>query len=110
MNIKDYQLASRRFLNKDLSFNEKILNMGLGLSGEVGEVNDQIKKGFFQGHPINLKHMEEELGDVMWYLVNLATLYGMDMEKILEGNYNKLSTRYPDGFSEEASMLRVDKK
>ena len=110
MDIKTYQNESVKFLNNELSTREKVLNMCLGISGESGEVNDAIKKFMFQGHQINLYDLEEELGDVCWYLVNLATLFNLDMESILERNYNKLSTRYPKGFSIEDSIARVDKQ
>ena len=110
MDIKTYQNESQRFLNKELSEKEKILNMCLGLSGELGEVNDAIKKHMFQGHELDLKNIKEELGDVCWYLFNLATLFNFDMERILEINYNKLSKRYPKGFSVQDSIARVDKQ
>ena len=109
MEIDKYQALSTRFMNPDLTHDEKIYNMCLGLSGEVGEVNDAIKKAKFQGHDLDYKNLHEELGDVMWYLSNLASILGFKMDDILEANYRKLSKRYPFGFTVNDSKLRRDK-
>ena len=45
-----------------------ILNACLGLSGEVGEFNDMIKKRIFHQKPLDDEHLRKELGDVMWYI------------------------------------------
>ena len=46
----------------------------------------------------------------MWYLTNIATLYGIPMSYILNENIKKLEERYPDGFSEEKSINRKEYK
>lgn len=106
MEIKEFQEKSIRTMNQDLDFSEKVCNMIFGINGEVGEVTDILKKHFFQGHGLDIDHLEEELGDVMFYIVNLATLYGLDMETILQKNIDKLSKRYKDKFTIEQSLNR----
>ena len=44
----------------------------------------------------------------MWYLTNIATLYGIPMTYILDENIKKLEERYPEGFSEEKSINRKE--
>ena len=44
----------------------------------------------------------------MFYIVNLATLYGFDMEEILQDNVAKLALRYKKGFTTEESIKRID--
>nr|WP_321022980.1 nucleoside triphosphate pyrophosphohydrolase family protein [Clostridium neonatale] len=73
---------------------------------ETGEVIDIIKKYLYQGHELNKEHVTEELGDVMFYITNLATLLGIDMQDVLQNNVDKLLKRYPNGFEKEKSVNR----
>lgn len=85
-----------------------IINACLGLSGEVGELTDMIKKQIFHGHELDRDHISKEISDVMWYLALMCHSYGFSMEKIAQMNIDKLRKRYPDGFSEYASQHRGD--
>ena len=40
MEINEYQKLAMTTLNKEIPFNQILINACLGLSGEVGEVND----------------------------------------------------------------------
>lgn len=106
MNLSEYQEKSMRTLSKDVKGNDRVLNMLLGMSGEMGEVIDLFKKHLFQGHELEIRKVREELGDVMFYIVNLCNLYDIELEDVLEGNYNKLLKRYPEGFDSERSVNR----
>lgn len=75
-----------------------ILNACLGLSGEVGEFNDLIKKAIFHEKPLDNQHAKKELGDVMWYVALMCTAFGWDLDEILQMNIDKLAKRYPKGF------------
>ena len=44
-----------------------VLHWALGLSGEVGEIVDPIKKHVFYNQPLDVPNIEEELGDVFYY-------------------------------------------
>ena len=61
----------------------------LGLCGESGEVAELIKKGI-RDNNLDEKELAKELGDVLWYLSNLAELYGYTLEDIANINKNKL--------------------
>jgi NTP pyrophosphatase (non-canonical NTP hydrolase) len=110
MDIQTYQRLSTRTMPTNLSQAETIAMLGLGIAGEAGEVVEIVKKDIFHGHMRDKKETEKEIGDLMFYIVNLATLYDLSMENILELNIEKLKIRYPNGFSTEDSIRRADVK
>ena len=85
-----------------------ILMACLGLSGEVGEFNDMIKKAVFHETPLDEEHAKKELGDIMWYVALMATSFGWQLDDIMELNIDKLKKRYPEGFSVYASNHRKE--
>lgn len=78
----------------------------LGLAGEAGEVADLIKKGVFHQHGLDHEKLKKELGDVLWYVAALCTRLGFTMSEVMQANVDKLMTRYPAGYSAEASQKR----
>lgn len=86
----------------------KILNCVIGANSEFGELADIVKKWHFQGHELDKEKALDELSDVMWYIVNLATALDISMENVLEHNINKLAKRYGAEFSTEKSIKRAD--
>lgn len=107
MDIKEFQAKSVRTVNKNLTTEQLMSNMCMGMSGETGEVIDVIKKHLYQGHTLDMEHLKEEIGDVMFYIVNLATVLNLDMQDILKCNIEKLEKRYPEGFEINKSVERV---
>ena len=85
-----------------------ILNACLGLSGEVGEFNDMIKKWVFHEKPFDEVHAKKELGDVLWYVAMMCHSFGWDLDEILQMNVDKLKARYPEGFSIELANNRKE--
>lgn len=105
MNFDRYQELAQRTSNT-INVNSKLLNGSLGLSGETGEVLDMIKKHLYQGHTLSNKELELELGDVLWYIAEIATARGLKMSNIAHKNIEKLEFRYPEGFEAEKSINR----
>lgn len=70
----------------------------LGIVGEAGEVADLLKKVLYHGKPLDVFHLREELGDVLWYLTSLAELHNLNLDDIAKANVEKLTKRYPNGF------------
>ena len=85
-----------------------IVNACFGLSGEVGEINDMVKKWVFHGHKMDKEELEKEIGDVMWYVALICTSLHIDLEEVMGKNIDKLKKRYPEGFSEKASVERSE--
>ena len=85
----------------------QILNAALGL-GESGETQDAVKKWIFQGHELDVDGIVKELGDQMFYVSVLARALNIDLSLVARKNTAKLRERFPDGFSEEASVNRVE--
>lgn len=80
----------------------------LGIAGEAGEFADLVKKEVGHGHPVDRTKIAKELGDVLWYVATLADAYGLTLDEVARGNIAKLRSRYPEGFTSEASLARVD--
>ena len=108
MKINEYQELALRTANKNKTQEDMLLNGALGLTGEAGEVADIIKKWKFQGHELNVEKIRDELGDVCWYIALMANAIDVSLEVVLLANINKLMLRYPEGFSTEKSLNRVD--
>lgn len=75
-----------------------ILNACLGLSGEVGEFNDMVKKWVFHEKELDIDHAKKEAGDICWYLAMLCESFGWSLDEIMQMNVDKLKARYPEGF------------
>lgn len=82
----------------------------LGVAGEAGEVADAVKKGVYHGGPIDRAKVIKEMGDTLWYLARLAAKIGTSLSEVALINAMKLATRYPNGYSDEASAARVDEE
>ena len=87
----------------------RLLTASIGLSGEVGEFNDIVKKVLFQGKEADedtIKHLRSELGDVCWYLAQAMIALDTSFEEVIDMNIAKLSDRYPGGFDALKSASR----
>jgi len=109
MNFTTYQQEARRTANASSPY-PLLFNWALGLCGETGEVVEIIKKATFHGYPLDVEKLEDELGDVLWYVTNLADSLGLDLGKIAEKNVAKLRKRYPSGFQKRRGMNAQDSK
>ncbi len=73
----------------------------LGLAGETGEVAEKIKKIIRDkgGHlsAADKIAIAKELGDVLWYLANLASELGLSLNDIAQTNLEKLRSRQARG-------------
>lgn len=69
------------------------LFLALALNGESGELGEKIKKYVREDDPEYLMEAYWELGDVLWYLTQLASLLNVRMEDVAEDNIDKLMDR-----------------
>jgi NTP pyrophosphatase (non-canonical NTP hydrolase) len=95
MQLDDYQAAARRTAIYDDRF--RVVYPALGLASEAGEVCGKVKKvlrdraGDFEKAP--LAALQDELGDVLWYVAMLAADLGLSLEEIAVRNLDKLRSR-----------------
>lgn len=97
IDFREYQKLAMRTCKKFDRKEDSIANVGLGLAGESGEVADIIKKHLC-GNPLNKEHLQEELGDILWYIAEACHVFDIDLMEIAKGNIEKLIKRYPNGF------------
>jgi hypothetical protein len=89
----------------------RFLTAAIGMPDEAGEFAGYAKKILFHGKPLNEENRQlllKELGDVAWYWVNACRALGIDPYDVLTENVNKLSSRYPGGFSAWLSENRKE--
>ncbi len=110
MDFNDYQIHARKTANEDNEALLRMVNWALGAAGEAGEVADNVKKIYFHDHEMDKEELKKELGDVLWYLANLAYEMDIRFEEVAIENIQKLAERYPEGFSEFASKNRKEYK
>ncbi len=102
-NLNQYQALAKRTANSSHSEKERKLLSALGLIGEAGEVIELIKKVEGHGHDLQIELLIEELGDVLWSIANISSLYGISLAEIANSNIQKLECRYPFGFEKNES-------
>jgi NTP pyrophosphatase (non-canonical NTP hydrolase) len=107
-----YQRRAAKTAKEHHSFDDprhaRVAVASMGLAGETGELIDALKKWVAHGHELNLSHVEKELGDILWYIAEIATVLELRLAGVAEGNLEKLEKRYGDSFSEEKSRGRKE--
>ena len=95
MEFNEYQKAA----NRTLYGKEQVLtNCALGLAGETGQVVDLVKNYTFRGQKLDKEELKHEMGDVLWYLSQVAEWADISFEEIAQTNIKTLNDRYPDGY------------
>ena len=67
-----------------------------------------VRKHAFMHHELDVVRLVTELGDALWCLTAAAGALGVSLDEIAAVNLTKLSRRYPEGYSDEASNARKD--
>lgn len=110
MTANEYQKNCMKFASQiSTATKDNLLLQGvMGINGEAGEAIDIVKKYLFQGHPLDKDHLAKELGDVLWYIATTAEALDIDLHTIMQTNIEKLSARYGERFSTDASLHRKE--
>jgi NTP pyrophosphatase (non-canonical NTP hydrolase) len=73
----------------------------LGLVGETGEIAEKFKKIYRDNNgqlsAEQVKDMQKELGDVLWYVNALCCYLGINLEDVAEANLHKVLDRKARG-------------
>ena len=99
MELSEYQQLSRRTAAYPRA--AWLAYPALGLAGEAGEVAEHAKKAIRDdGGTVGDERraaMAKELGDVLWYVAQISTELGLDLEDVARANLEKLSSRQRRG-------------
>lgn len=106
MDLKTYQNSAVVTLPNLSTHDDNITHMLFGMLTELGELTDVFKRNLAYGKDYDIVNIKEELGDIMWYWVNLCTILGFDPEEVLQVNINKLATRFADKFTQAEALNR----
>ncbi|MBI2889017.1 MAG: nucleoside triphosphate pyrophosphohydrolase family protein [Candidatus Liptonbacteria bacterium] len=100
MTFEEYQKESRKTAIYPNSGSNLVYPV-LGLAGEVGEVAEKVKKAFRDDGGVMSDErkaaLRGELGDVLWYVAQVATELGLSLEEVAKGNIEKLFSRKERG-------------
>ena len=109
--FEEYNKVAMRTAHHPTGNIAALLYCGCALTGEAGEVANEIKKVLRDDNGIlsdaRRDKLIEEIGDVLWYLNDLANEIGTSLEQCAVLNIAKLEARHRDqliaqGFAEAA--------
>ncbi len=116
MKFEDYQAEAHKFAFPNMPTMEPVL----GLGGEAGEVLEKFKKLLrgdyditpdfhgptlggpmvpFRDYEKFSSDVKKELGDVLWYLAEIASVHGWNLGELAQANLDKLTDRRQRGVS-----------
>ena len=99
MEFSEYQRFSRR--TAEYPREAWLTYPALGLAGEAGEVAEHAKKALRDdaGRITDERRaaMSKELGDVLWYVAQLTSELGLELDQIARDNLEKLFSRQRRG-------------
>jgi NTP pyrophosphatase (non-canonical NTP hydrolase) len=111
MNFNDYQRDAQKTdrvpgRKNSLPGDDVIVPL-LGLAGETGELLSEYKKHLRDGksHLLFKDRIAEELGDLLWYVANVAEKFDLQLDKIAQINLEKTQSRWG---SQNSSSLNFD--
>jgi NTP pyrophosphatase (non-canonical NTP hydrolase) len=100
MDFNDYQTKSRKTAGYP-PIGHPVIYPTLGLVNEAGEVAGKIKKVFRDRDgeisPEVRDALKAELGDVLWYIAQVATELDLSLDEIAKYNIAKLYDRLERG-------------
>lgn len=100
MKFDEYQKKSRKTAGYP-SIGHPVVYPTLGLAGEASEVANKVKKIFRDDNgnftPERIEQIKKELGDVLWYIAQVATELELSMDDIATLNIERLYSRLERG-------------
>lgn len=101
MDLSDYQYAAHETSHNTVIGDSPVLYPVLGLAGEAGELANKIKKIYrdSSGQPSidERDAVIDELGDILWYVAEIATQLKVDLSTVAKANLGKLASRQQRG-------------
>jgi NTP pyrophosphatase (non-canonical NTP hydrolase) len=78
----------------------------LGIFTEAGEMIEALGTTAIDGEPLDVVNLDEEFGDVLWYIAVYCNARGISMESLMTKNVAKLRARFPDRFTTDKAIHR----
>lgn len=110
MDINEYQNKARKSNQISADTDNATLDPTvvvplLGIAGEIGSLQAAYKKKIRDGDRYSRfeTDVSEELGDIMWYVSNLADKFDLRLSDILYRNIQKVHERWPINNLEDRS-------
>ncbi len=114
MNVEDYPKWVQKVSYDPFAGHKDVLELmyiQMGISGEAGELTEVIKKmvrksglnALAHDGPEGCTRLQEELGDVMWYVARMCSFLDISIEELINSNVAKLIERHG-----ESHDVRVD--
>ena len=96
MDLREYQQRALETDQVPARGEDRVIVPLLGLAGEAGELLSEYKKYLRDGdaHRLFKDRVAEELGDLLWYLANVASKFGLDLDEVAEANLVKARDRW----------------
>ncbi len=83
----EYEQDAQRVMSLDKNKFGLLRDSGVGLVTEVAEVVDVFKRNWVYKTPLDINHLKEEIGDVLWYLALGHYAMGINMADYLVMSY-----------------------
>lgn len=100
MDFNDYQKEALRTnrvrARDDTNDSTELIVPMLGLAGETGQLLSEYKKHLRDGeaHRLFKERVSEELGDLLWYIANVASNFDLSLSNIAAANLAKVKQRW----------------
>lgn len=100
MNFQEYQEQSRKTAVYP-NVGDNVVYPVLGIAGESGEVAEKVKKILREKNGVveegSKQEIAKELGDLLWYMSQLATELGISFDEVAQKNIMKTQSRMERG-------------
>lgn len=110
MKTQEYEQLAMRTQADQSVIRQRIYDAGLmatqletairGMSGDVGELSSALQRYLEYGKPLDLVNVKEEIGDVLWRVVQACQACGFTLEEVMRANISKLAVRFGDKYTD----------
>jgi NTP pyrophosphatase (non-canonical NTP hydrolase) len=95
MDIRQYQDEAEKTLNDSAD----LVYLSGKLMSEASEILQPALKHKYHGKPLDADGIREEVGDCLWYIAALCSLYGWELEEVAAENIAKLRARHGEHYN-----------
>jgi NTP pyrophosphatase (non-canonical NTP hydrolase) len=97
MDFSEYQKGAKTTAIYPDRLEGRFFYPSMGLAGEVGELLNKIKKIARDDAEVSKDEIKGEVGDILWYLSQICTEFGIELDDAAAYNLEKLRSRRERG-------------